>query len=86
MILEDVAGLYDDLSVGIVPTRARLRAGAAVLDRLVRELPPDGDLFDAAAGLDMLATGMIDGRDLSDFDRIRARWYAAAVRKAAGET
>jgi hypothetical protein len=91
MILEDVASLYDDLAAGIIPARRRLRAGAAVLHTVVRELPPDGDLFDAAAGLEMLATDMIDGNDFiegkyADFNRLRARWYAAAVRKAAGGT
>jgi hypothetical protein len=56
-ILHQAASVLDELAAGIQPDRARLIAAALALDTLVRTTNAGRDLQDAAAGLQILATG-----------------------------
>jgi hypothetical protein len=56
-ILHEAAGVLDELAAGIQPDRARLIAAALALDTLIKTTTPSRDLRDAAAGLQILATG-----------------------------
>jgi hypothetical protein len=77
--LNDAASVLDDLAAGMVPDRARLIAAALALDTLIKTTTPSRDLLDAAAGLQILATG--GTLDLDDAGRSRARKFADTVRQ-----
>lgn len=79
--LLDAASVLEAQAEGRTPDRAQLLAGALALDTLCREEVVDRDVLDAAAGLQMLATG--GAPDLDENGRARAAHLAAAVRKAA---
>ena len=82
MSLLDAAYCLDELSVGRIPDRDRLLAGAAALHSRRLMDTTNQNLLDAAAGLEALASG---GKfDLSDHGQARAAVLAALVRKAAG--
>ena len=68
------ARVLDELAAGIQPDRARLIAAALALDTLIKTTTPSRDLLDAAAGLQILATG--GTLDLDDAGRSRARKFA----------
>jgi hypothetical protein len=80
--LEDAAAALDALADGRKPDRALVICGALALDTLVRWTLPGRDLLDAAAGLNIIATG--GNLDLDAVGRLRARELAAAVRARAG--
>jgi hypothetical protein len=73
------AAVLDELAAGKQPDRARLIAAALALDTLIKTTTPSRDLLDAAAGLQILATG--GTLDLDDAGRSRARKFADAVRQ-----
>jgi hypothetical protein len=79
MTLHDAAYALDELAAGRMPERARLIAGALALDSLRLQGEADRELLDAAAGVEMLATG--GTLDLSAEGRARAALLAAAVRR-----
>ena len=68
------ANVLDYLAAGIQPDRARLIAAALALDTLIKTTTPSRDLLDAAAGLQILATG--GTLDLDETGRNRARKFA----------
>jgi hypothetical protein len=78
-ILHQAASVLDELAAGIRPDRARLIAAALALDTLVKTTTPSRDLLDAAAGLQILATG--GTLDLDETGRLRARQFAETVRQ-----
>jgi hypothetical protein len=78
-ILHQAASVLDELAAGIQPDRARLIAAALALDTLVRTTNAGRDLQDAAAGLQILATG--GTLDLDEAGRLRARQFAETVRQ-----
>ena len=81
MTLLDAAYCLDELSVGRMPDRDRLLAGARALHTRRLMDTADHNLIDAAAGLEALATG---GKFyLSEHGQARAAILAALVRKAA---
>ena len=81
MSLFDAAYCLDELSVGRMPDRDRLLAGAMALHSRRLMGTADQNLLDADAGLEALASG---GRlDLSEHGQARAAVLAALVRKAA---
>jgi hypothetical protein len=80
--LEDAALVLDALAAGEVPDRALVICGALALDTLVQWTLPGRDLLDAAAGLNIIATG--GNLDLDAVGRLRARELAGAVRERAG--
>jgi hypothetical protein len=73
------AAVLDELAAGNQPDRARLIAAALALDTLIKTTTPSRDLLDAAAGLQVLATG--GTLDLDDAGRSRARKFADTVRQ-----
>jgi hypothetical protein len=78
--ITDAARVLDDLAAGMVPDRARLIAAALALDTLVRTTNAGRDLQDAAAGLQIWATG--GTLDLDEAGRpievpFAGRWSAA---------
>jgi hypothetical protein len=75
--LSDAAAVLNDLAAQ--PDRARLIAAALALDTLIKTTTPSRDLLDAAAGLQVLATG--GTLDLDDAGRSRARKLADTVRQ-----
>jgi hypothetical protein len=77
--LSDAALALDALAAGTQPDRARLIAGALALDTLIKTTSASRDLLDAAAGLQILATG--GTLDLDEAGRLRARQFAEAVRQ-----
>jgi hypothetical protein len=77
--LNDAALVLDALAAGTQPARARLIAGALALDTLIKTTTPSRNLLDAAAGLQILATG--GTLDLDEAGRLRARQFADAVRQ-----
>ena len=77
--LSDAAAVLDELAAGLQPDRARLIAAALALDTLIKTTTPSRDLLDAAAGLQILATG--GTLDLDDAGRSRARQFAETVRQ-----
>jgi len=78
----DAAYCLDELSVGRMPDRDRLLAGALALRSRRLMGTTNQNLLDAAAGLEALAAG---GKfDLSEHGQARAAVLAALVRKAAG--
>jgi hypothetical protein len=77
--ITDAARVLDDLAAGMVPDRARLIAAALALDTLIKTTTPSRDLLDAAAGLEILATG--GTLDLDDAGRSRARKFAEMIRQ-----
>lgn len=79
--LEDAALALDALGAGQVPDRTRVIVGALALDTLVQWTLPGRDLLDAAAGLNIIATG--GNLDLDAVGRLRARELAIAVRARA---
>ena len=81
MSLVDAASVLDDLAAGRTPDRATVIAGALALDTLVQRGSADRELLDAAAGLQMLATG--GDLSLDATGRERAATLAVAVRRAA---
>jgi hypothetical protein len=78
-ILHEAASVLDDLAAGVQPDRARLIAVALTLDTLIKTTTPSRDLLDAAAGLQILATG--GTLDLDEAGRNRARQFAETVRQ-----
>jgi hypothetical protein len=72
-LLAAATGL-DELAAGNQPDRTRLIAAALALDTLIKTTTPSRDLLDAAAGLQILATG--GTLDLDDAGRSRARQFA----------
>ena len=78
-ILHEAAGVLDELAAGIQPDRARLIAAALALDTLIKTTTPSRDLLDAAAGLQILATG--GTLDLDETGRNRALQFAETVRQ-----
>jgi hypothetical protein len=78
-ILHQAASVLDELAAGIQPDRARLIAAALALDTLIKTTTPSRDLLDAAAGLQILATG--GTLDLDETGRLRARQFADTVRQ-----
>jgi hypothetical protein len=64
---------------GNQPDRARLIAAALALDSLIKTTTRSRDLLDAAAGLQILATG--GTLDLDEAGRLRARQFAETVRQ-----
>lgn len=78
MSLADAAAALDDLAAGRTPDRTRLLCGALTLDALRLRGEADRDILDAAAGLEILATG--GTLDLDDTGRARAAHLASAVR------
>ncbi len=80
--LEDAALALDCLARGEVPDRALVICGALALDTVVRWTLPGRDLLDAAAGLNVIASG--GNLDLDAVGRLRARELAGAVRARAG--
>ena len=81
MSLFDAASALDELAAGRTPDRASVIAGALALDTLVQGGGADRELLDAAAGLEMLATG--GDLSLDATGRERAARLAMAVRRAA---
>jgi hypothetical protein len=77
--ITDAARVLDDLAAGMVPDRARLIAAALALDTLIKTTTPSRDLLNAAAGLQILATG--GTLDLDETGRLRARQFAETVRQ-----
>jgi hypothetical protein len=78
--LNDAALVLDALAEGTQPDRARLIAAALALDTLlIKTTMPSRDLLDAAAGLQVLATG--GTLDLDEAGRLRARQFAETVRQ-----
>jgi hypothetical protein len=77
--LADAAAVLDELAAGLQPDRARLIAAALALDTLIKTTTPSRDLLDAAAGLQILATG--GTLDLDEAGRSRARKFADTVRQ-----
>jgi hypothetical protein len=77
--LHAAAAVLYDLAAGLQPDRARLIAAALALDTLIKTTTPSRDLLDAAAGLQILATG--GTLDLDDAGRSRARQFADTVRQ-----
>jgi hypothetical protein len=73
------AAVLDELAAGNQPDRTRLIAAALALDTLIKTTTPSRDLLDAAAGLQVLATG--GTIDLDDAGRSRARKLADTVRQ-----
>jgi hypothetical protein len=71
--------LLDELAAGNQPDRARLIAAALALDTLIKTTTPSRDLLDAAAGLQILATG--GTLDLDEAGRLRARQFAEMIRQ-----
>jgi hypothetical protein len=80
--LADAAAVLNDLANGVEPDRAQLVTAALSLDTLAFWGGADRDLLDAAAGLQIIATG--GALDLDEAGRFRARQLAAAVRAIAG--
>ena len=80
--LFDAARALDSLAAGETPDRTDVTCGALALDTLARWTLPGRDLLDAAAGLNILATG--GNLDLDAVGRLRARELAGAVRARAG--
>ena len=79
--LHAAADILDDMASGIPVERSRLIAGALALDTLRLLGEADRDCLDAAAGLEVLATG---GRlDLDATGKKRAGVLAQAVRRHA---
>ena len=81
MSLLDAAYSLDELAAGRVPERSRLLAGALALDAVRLRGEADRDILDAAAGLEVLATGGM--LDLDPAGRVRAAEFAILVRKLA---
>ena len=81
MTLLDAAYCLDELSVGRMPDRDRLLAGAMALHTRRLLGTADQNLLDADACLETLASG--DKFDLSEHGLARAAVLAALVRKAA---
>lgn len=79
--LLDAASVLEDQASGRVPDRVRVLSGALALDTLCAEGVTDRDILDAAAGLQLLATGR--AWELDERGRARAAHLAEAVRKAA---
>ena len=79
--LLDAALALDALAAGEIPNRVSALVGALALDTLARWTCPGRDLLDAAAGLNIIATGGDLGLD--EIGRLRARELAAAVRARA---
>jgi hypothetical protein len=84
--LSDAAAVLDELAAGLQPDRTRLIAAALALDTLVKTSTPgrwmaigSRELLDAAAGLQILATG--GTLDLDEAGRSRARQFADTVRQ-----
>jgi hypothetical protein len=77
--ITDAARVLDDLAAGMVPDRARLIAAALALDTLIKTTTPSRDLLNAAAGLQILATG--GTLDLDETGRLRAHQFAETVRQ-----
>jgi hypothetical protein len=77
--ITDAARVLDELAAGNQPGRARLIAAALALDTLIKTTNVGRDLQDAAAGLQILATG--GTLDLDDAGRSRARKFAETVRQ-----
>jgi hypothetical protein len=77
--LNNAAAALDALADGIDPDRLQVLVGALALTTLIIRISPDGDLLDAAAGLDALATGrkLLLNRE----GRARAATLAARVRR-----
>jgi hypothetical protein len=73
------AAVLDELATGNQPDRARLIAAALALDTLIKTTTPSRDLLDAAAGLQILATG--GTLDLDEAGCLRARQFAETVRQ-----
>jgi Peptidase S24-like len=77
--LQEAASVLDELAAGVQPDRARLIAAAMALDTLTKTTTPSRDVLDAAAGLEILATG--GTLDLDEIGRSRARQFAEVVRQ-----
>jgi hypothetical protein len=78
-ILHEAASVLDELAAGIQPDRARLIAAALALDTLIKTTTPSRDLLDAAAGVQILATG--GTLDLAEAGRSHARKFAEMIRQ-----
>jgi hypothetical protein len=80
--LFDAAHCLDALAAGETPDRVSLVVGALALDTVAAWGGGDRDLLDAAAGLNIIATG--GSLDLDAAGRARAGVLAASVRAIAG--
>lgn len=78
--LKSVAAVFDDLAAGVIPERAAVLAAALALNtHCISVDSPSRDMLDAAAGLEILATG--GTLDLDDAGRARAATLAQLVRQ-----
>jgi hypothetical protein len=79
--LTDAANVLDGLAAGIVMSHTSIITAALALDTLIKTstTPVSRDLLDAAAGLEILATG--GSLDLDDAGRSRARKFAETIRQ-----
>jgi hypothetical protein len=77
--LLDAATVLDALAARTQPDRARVIAGALALDTLTKTTTASPDLLDAAAGLQIIATG--GTLDLDEAGLLRAHRFAEAVRQ-----
>jgi hypothetical protein len=73
------AAVLDELAAGNRPDRARVIAAALALDTLIKTTTPSRDLLDAAAGLQILATG--GTLDVDETGLNRARKFADTIRQ-----
>jgi hypothetical protein len=77
MTVADAAYALAEIAAGRTPERSRLLAGALVLDTLRLRGGASQDVLDAAAGLELVATGGV--LDLDERGRTRAAHLADAV-------
>ena len=79
--LKSVAAVFDDLAAGVIPERTALLTAALALNtHCLSSDSPSRDMLDAAAGLEILATG--GTLDLDDAGRARVARLAQLVRQA----
>jgi hypothetical protein len=84
MSLLDAAYVLDEIAAGRTPERSRLIAGALALDTLRLRGEAGRDLLDAAAGLELQATGRmleldVGGRELAAILASAVRRHCAAA-------
>lgn len=78
--LQEAATVFDVLAAGNIPDKAAVLSAALALNTYCQRPNADRDMLDAAAGLELLATGRT--LDLDAVGRQRARKLAQIVRQA----
>ena len=78
--LQEAAAILDMLAAGRIPGQTAVLKAALALATYCRRTNADRDILDAAAGLELLATG--ETLDLDAVGRQRARTLAQIVRHA----